>query len=181
MLIKSKQSKNKKSHLHPADVKYMQYLFAYLHTTFELTKSPTKNIIMETTVSPTTAAAPSKSSLLAGRIISVICILFLLFDAIAKIMRESHSVKGTIFLGYGENMVQVIGTILLVCTIIYIIPRTAVLGAILITGYLGGAVAIMMRANQPAYFPIVFGILVWLSLYLRDGKVKSLLNFGGKW
>jgi hypothetical protein len=78
-------------------------------------------------------------------------------------------------------MVQVIGTILLVCTIIYIIPRTAVLGAILITGYLGGAVAIMMRANQPAYFPIVFGILVWLSLYLRDGKVKSLLNFGGKW
>ena len=96
-------------------------------------------------------------------------------------MKESHSVKGTIFLGYGENMVQVIGTILLVCTVIYIIPRTAILGAILITGYLGGAVAIMIRVGQPAYFPIVFAILVWLSLYLRDGKVKSLFNFGGKW
>ncbi|WP_439699052.1 DoxX family protein [Mucilaginibacter sp. AW1-7] len=136
---------------------------------------------METTVSSTPAAAPSKSSLLAGRIISIICILFLLFDAIAKILKESHSVQGTVTLGYSENMVTVIGTILLISTIIYIIPRTAILGAILITGYLGGAVAIMMRANQPAYFPIVFGILVWLSLYLRDGKVKSLLNFGGKW
>ena len=136
---------------------------------------------METTVSPTTATTPSKSSLLAGRIISIICILFLLFDAIAKILKESHSVQGTVTLGYSKNMVTVIGTILLISTIIYIIPRTAILGAILITGYLGGAVAIMMRANQPAYFPIVFGILVWLSLYLRDGKVKSLLNFGGKW
>ncbi len=136
---------------------------------------------METIVSTIPTAAPSKSSLLAGRIISVICILFLLFDAIAKILKESNSVKGTVTLGYSENMVTVIGTILLISTIIYIIPRTAILGAILITGYLGGAIAIMLRVGTPTYFPIIFGILIWLSLYLRNEKVKSLLNFGGKW
>jgi len=130
---------------------------------------------METTSSQTTEKTPSKTAVWIGRIISGICILFLLFDAIGKIVKESHSISGSIALGIPENTIQGIGAALLICTIVHLVPRTAILGAILLTGYLGGAIAIMVRAGQPVYFALVFGILVWLGLYLRNAKIKSLL------
>jgi hypothetical protein len=99
-------------------------------------------------------------------------------DAIMKIFRESHSVQGTIELGWPDASVQVIGSVLLVCTILYIIPRTSFIGAILLTGYLGGAIATMARTgNTPFYFPLVMGVLIWVGLYLRDSKLRELLSF----
>ncbi|TLV03740.1 DoxX family protein [Dyadobacter luticola] len=130
---------------------------------------------MEATfVNPTEKKSTNKAAL-AGKIISGLCILFLLFDAIMKVIKESHSIEGSAQLGWPVDQVQNIGIALLISTILYIIPRTAILGAILITGYLGGAIAIMVRAGQPLYFAAVFGILVWAGLYLRDEKLRELI------
>ncbi len=130
---------------------------------------------MAITNSMQVAKAPGKRTVLTGRIISVLCVLFCLFDAISKLVKESHSMKGSVELGWPESGVQGIGVLLLVCTIIYIIPRTAILGAILLTGYMGGAVAIMVRVGAPFYFPVLFGILIWAGLFLRYEKLRSLL------
>ncbi|MDP9079873.1 MAG: DoxX family protein [Bacteroidota bacterium] len=120
-------------------------------------------------------STPSKASLWIGWIISGLCILFLLFDAIAKIIKEEHSVKGSVQLGWPEHAIQGIGIALLISTILYLIPRTSILGAILLTGYLGGAIAIMIRAEQQLYFASVFGLLVWLGLYLRDAELRKII------
>jgi hypothetical protein len=114
---------------------------------------------------------------LAGKIISALCILFLLVDAIMKVIKHPISVDGSAQLGWPVDQVQNIGIALLVATILYIIPRTAILGAILLTGYLGGAIAIMVRAGQPLYFALTFGVLVWAGLYLRDEKLRKLIPF----
>lgn len=127
------------------------------------------------TLQATATTQQSGKAVWTGRIISGLCILFLLFDAIGKIVKESHSVEGSIQLGWPEHLIQPIGITLLICTILYSIPRTAFIGAILLTGYLGGAVAIMVRAGQPLYFALVFGILVWIGLYFRNPKLKTLL------
>ena len=117
----------------------------------------------------------SGKGVLAGKIISVLCVLFLLVDAIMKVIKHPISVEGSAQLGWPVDQVQGIGIALLVSTILYIIPRTAVLGAILVTGYLGGAIAIMVRAGQPLYFALTFGILIWVGLGLRDEKVRKLI------
>ncbi|MEJ0056814.1 MAG: DoxX family protein [Bacteroidota bacterium] len=113
-----------------------------------------------------------------GRIISGISIAFLLMDAIMKIMRHPVHVEGSTQLGLSVNAVQPIGITLLICTLLYIIPRTSIFGAILLTGYLGGAVAIMVLAGQAFYFPVVFGVLVWGGLFLRNDGVRTLLLKG---
>jgi hypothetical protein len=132
---------------------------------------------MEASFANPNAKSTSNKSVLAGKIISALCILFLLFDAIMKVIEESHSMEGSIALGWPAEHVRSIGITLLLSTILYIIPRTAVLGAILITGYLGGAIAVMVAAGQPLYFAAVFGILVWAGLYLRDEKLRELIPF----
>ncbi|KAA0992395.1 DoxX family protein [Dyadobacter aurulentus] len=116
-----------------------------------------------------------KGGVLAGKIISVLCVLFLLVDAIMKVIKHPISMEGSAQLGWPVDQVQSIGIALLVSTILYIIPRTAVLGAILVTGYLGGAIAIMVQAGQPLYFALTFGILIWVGLGLRDEKVRKLI------
>jgi len=103
--------------------------------------------------------------------------LFLLFDAIMKIIRESHSIEGSVKLGWPDSGIVGLGVLLLICTIFYIIPRTAILGAILITGYLGGAISIMFRVGEPFIFPVIFGILVWAGLWLKDEKLRTLIPF----
>lgn len=110
-----------------------------------------------------------------GRIISILVILFNLVDAIMKIAKAKVSVEGSVALQWPESMVVGIGVALLIATILYAIPKTAVLGAILTTAYLGGAVAIMARVDQPFWFPIVFGILTWAGLYLQYPQVKELI------
>ncbi|WP_353721182.1 DoxX family protein [Dyadobacter sp. 676] len=132
---------------------------------------------MEATLVTSNTKSQGNKGVLAGKIISALCILFLLFDAVMKVIKESHSIEGSAALGWPVDQVQNIGIALLISTILYIIPRTAILGAILITGYLGGAIAIMVRVGQPLYFAAVFGVLVWAGLYLRDEKVRQLIPF----
>jgi hypothetical protein len=147
---------------------------------FVLTNQSNKNYkpkeIMEATFVTPVKPRTDKVALV-GKIISALCILFLLFDAVGKVIRESHHVEGSAALGWPADQVQSIGIALLISTILYIIPRTAILGAILVTGYLGGAIAIMVRVGQPLYFAAVFGVLVWAGLYLRDEKLRALIPF----
>lgn len=132
---------------------------------------------METTITPNPTETKSASKLWAGRIISAICIIFFLFDAAIKIFKEIHAVEGSLKLGLPEHSIQGIGFVLLICTGLYAFRRTAVLGAILLTGYLGGAIAIMVRAEQSMYFALVFGLLVWIGLWLRDERLRVINPF----
>ena len=126
---------------------------------------------METTTPGTRPSA----TVWIGRVLTGLSILFLLVDSIMKIIKESHSVEGTLNLGWPDTAVQPIGILLLVCTILYIIPRTAILGDIFLTAYLGGAVATMARIDISYWFPIMFGVLVWGGLFLRDEKLRALI------
>ena len=129
----------------------------------------------------TQVARTSKSGLWAGRIITALVVLFLIADAVPKIMRVSSVVKATAQAGYPESLVAPIGITLLVCVIVYVIPRTAVLGAILLTGYLGGATATMVRIqNHWFLLPVSFGILVWAGLFFRDERVRALIPLQSK-
>lgn len=120
----------------------------------------------------------SKGMLWAGYILSVLPALFLLLDAVMKLIKPAVVVEQTVQLGYPENVIVGIGIALLVSTVLYLIPRTSVLGAILLTGYLGGAVASHVRLNQGVLailFPVFFGALLWGGLVLRDARLRALL------
>jgi uncharacterized membrane protein (UPF0182 family) len=119
----------------------------------------------------------SKKKRWAGRIISVLVVLFLLFDSIAKLMKVAAVVDGAARLGIPQNLVITIGAVLMACVVVYAIPRTSFLGAILLTGYLGGAVATQLRVGNPLFetlFPIIFGVLVWAGIFLRDSRLRAL-------
>ena len=121
----------------------------------------------------------SKKRPWAGYIVTAIPVLFLLFDAVGKFVRPEPVVAGTVALGYHESVIVPLGVILLVSVILYVIPATSVLGAILLTGYLGGAVATHVRIGNPLFthtlFPVYIGVLVWLGLYLRDARIRELV------
>ena len=117
---------------------------------------------------------PSKSARITGWVISILCLLFLVVDGGMKVINASEAVKGSTHLGWPAELIPGLGIVLLICTLLYAIPRTAILGAVFISCYLGGAVAIMVRVNEPYYFPIVFGILVWVGLYLRIPALRAL-------
>jgi hypothetical protein len=128
--------------------------------------------------SDTQTAPVSQKRLWAGRIISAAPALFLLLDGIMKLVKPAPVVQAKVRLGYSENVIIPLGMVLLVCTVLYLIPRTSVLGAILLTGYLGGAVATHVRAGEGLFsivFPIIFGVLIWLGLYLRDDRLRALV------
>lgn len=114
----------------------------------------------------------------AGRIVSWLPALFLLLDGVAKLFKPAPVIEGTVKLGYSESVIIPLGIVLIACTVLYLIPRTAVLGAILLTGYLGGAVATHVRVGDgifPVAFGITFGVLLWLGLYLRDARLRELV------
>lgn len=120
----------------------------------------------------------SKSNLWAGRIVSVLPALFMLLDGVMKLFKPAFVVEATVKLGYPESTIVPIGATLIICTVLYLIPATSVLGAILLTGYLGGAVATHVRVQEgvfPIVFAITFGILIWLGLYLRDPRLRTLV------
>ena len=123
--------------------------------------------------------AMEKKNLWAGYILSGLPILFLLFDAVGKFVKPAAVVEGTIALGYNESVIVPLGIVLLASTILYLIPQTAVLGAILLTGYLGGAVATHVRVGNPlathVLFPVYLGIMLWLGLYFRDARLRELV------
>lgn len=108
--------------------------------------------------------------------------LFLLLDAVMKFFKPSVVVEGTLKVGYPESVIVPLGVVLFVCTVLYFVPRTAVLGAILLTGYLGGAVATHVRLEEGAFnvlFPVFFGALLWGGLWMRDERIRELLPIRG--
>lgn len=115
----------------------------------------------------------------AGAVMAGLAILFLLFDSLGKLLQVSQVVEESLQLGYPENAVRLIGIILLVCVVLYAVPSTSVLGAILLTGYLGGAVATQLRVGSPLFthtlFPVYLGVLIWGSLLLREERLRALV------
>ena len=123
-------------------------------------------------------ASVAKSRLWTSRILSGIAVLFMLFDSTIHLMVISPVVDAFNQLGYPVSLAIALGIIELVCVAIYLVPRTSVLGAILLTGYLGGAVAANLRIGTPLFsnmlFPVYVGVLVWGGLYLRDARLREL-------
>jgi hypothetical protein len=105
--------------------------------------------------------------------------LFLAFDTVLKVLRLGPAVEGTVQLGYPVNTVQWIGIVELVCLVLYLTPRTSVMGALLLTGYLGGAIATHVRIASPLFthvlFPIYVALLAWGGLYLRESRLRDLV------
>lgn len=120
-------------------------------------------------------APVSKTLLWTGRVLSALPVLMLLMSGVMKLVKPAPVVEGFAHFGYDESIALAIGIVELVCTVIYVIPQTAVLGAILLTGYLGGATATHVRIGEPFFVPIILGVLVWGGLYLRDARLRALL------
>ncbi len=120
----------------------------------------------------------SKSRLRTGRALSTLATLFLVMDGGMKLFKPPFVVQATAQLGYPESTITGIGTALLIATLLYAIPRTTFLGAILLTGYLGGATASGIRIGAPLFnivFPIVFSVIIWASLTMRNRRLEHLL------
>lgn len=134
----------------------------------------------DTMITTATATSGSNMTFWGGHIISGFAILFLIFDAVIKVAQATPAVESTVQLGYAAELVLPLGLIQLVCIAVYVFPRTAVLGAILLTGWFGGAMATHVRAGSPAFsiiFPIIISALVWGGLFLRDARLRGLLPF----
>lgn len=116
-----------------------------------------------------------KAQLWIGRVLVGLIALFMAVDGAARLAGFAPYVEGTVRYGYPLSSAPWIGAVLLVATALYIVPRSAVLGAILLTGYLGGAIATHVRASEPWFFAAVFGVIVWAGLFLRDAHVRELL------
>lgn len=118
-----------------------------------------------------------------GRVLSGLAVLFLVFDGVMKFFMDKlppEALEAGAALQWPIDKMPLVGTILLLCVLIYVIPRTAVLGAVLLTGYLGGAVASHIRVSNPMFthtlFPIYIAVFIWLGLYLRDARVKAVIS-----
>jgi hypothetical protein len=131
---------------------------------------------MEATLPPVTPRHRAvDKKLWTARILSSLALLFLLFDAIAKLLRLAPVMEASVRIGYRAETIVPLGVVLLACTLFYAVPRTAVLGAILLTGWLGGAVATHVRMGEPFWMPVLFGIILWGCLFLRDDRLRALL------
>ena len=124
------------------------------------------------------SAPVANKRLWAGRIMSALAVLFLIFDCTVHIMKPAPVIKGFTDLGWSPSLAIPLGIIELVCLVLYLIPRTSVLGAILLTGYLGGAVATNLRVAAPLFsntlFPIYVAVFLWGGLYLRDNALRAV-------
>jgi len=125
------------------------------------------------------AGSTSSKSIWTGRILSGLAVAFLLFDAIIHVMKPAPVVAGFATLGFPLSVAVPLGIIELVCVVLYVIPRTSVFGAILLTGYLGGAIASQVRIGSPMFsttlFPIYVALFLWGGLYFRDDRVRALI------
>lgn len=129
-----------------------------------------------TSQSAATAAPTSKQMLWTGRVISAIPVLLMIFSAVMKLIKAAPVVQGMPRYGYPESQIVTIGVLELLSCIVYVIPDTAVLGAILMTGYLGGATATNVRIGDPSYvMTVLLGVFVWGGLFFRDARVRALL------
>ena len=125
------------------------------------------------------AGSTSNKSLWTGRILSGLAVAFMLFDAIIHVMKPAPVIDGFTKLGFPVSVAVPLGIIELVCVVLYVIPRTSVFGAILLTGYLGGAIASQVRIGSPMFsttlFPIYVALFLWGGLYFRDDRVRALI------
>ena len=124
-------------------------------------------------------APTSKGRLWTGRVLSALGALFMVFDGVIHVLRIAPVVEAFAQLGYPLGASRTLGVIELICVALYLVPRAAVFGAILLTGYLGGAIATQVRVGAPlcstTLFPVYVGLLLWGGLYLRDERVSSLI------
>ena len=128
--------------------------------------------------SATQTVSISNNTLWIGRFMSALAVLFMLLDGVVKLFNPPPVVESMTQLGYAENLALAIGIIEIVCVAVYVIPRTSVLGAILLTGYLGGAIASHVRIGSDLFslvFPVILGLLLWGGLYLRDEQLRKLI------
>ncbi|HYK38070.1 DoxX family protein [Alloacidobacterium sp.] len=125
------------------------------------------------------ASVVSRKRLWTGRVLSGFVVLFLLMDGVMKLFKPAPVLKAQAELGWPDNITVATGIVLLICTILYAVPWTAILGAILLTGYLGGAVAVQWRVGNPLFaetlFPVYMGILLWAGVYLRDTRLCEVI------
>jgi hypothetical protein len=144
----------------------------------KITITQAKERLMQTLTAP---IAFTKSTRWAGRTLSALPVLFLVLDGAMKVANIQPVVDASVQLGLPVALAPSLGLLLLACVAIYLLPRTAVLGAILLTGYLGGALAVQLRIGAEPFsliFPILLGALLWGGLYLRDGRVRALVAPG---
>jgi hypothetical protein len=130
---------------------------------------------------PRTSGPVSRAQLWTGRGLSAFAVLFLAFDCAIKLLQVSFATQATLELGYPASSVFAIGVIELVCLVAYLIPRTSVLGAVLLTGYLGGAIATHVRIGNPVFthvlFPLYIAAFIWGGLYSREPGLRAFLPF----
>ncbi len=124
--------------------------------------------------SDTQATSTPKWMLWTGRVLTILMGLALLASGIVKLVMPPFTPEGSPDIGWDASLVPILGIVELVCAIIYLFPRTAVFGAILLTGYLGGAVATHVRVHDHFFAPIILGVLLWLGLYLREARLRAI-------
>ena len=118
----------------------------------------------------------SKKVLRVSWVVSAVPVLMLLMSAVMKLLKPAAVVEGFTKLGWPDGYAFGLGILELTCTLVYLVPRTSVLGAILLTGFLGGATATHVRVGDPAFIaPALLGVLIWLGLYLREGRLRPLV------
>jgi DoxX-like family len=128
----------------------------------------------------TKSATTSTGMLWSGRVLTALAGLFMLFDGVMKVVKPQPVVEATVRLGFPESSLTGIGIALIVGTLAYLYPGTSVLGAIVLTGYLGGAVASQVRISADLFsivFPAIFAAIVWGGLYLRNARLRALVPF----
>ncbi|MFC7450430.1 DoxX family protein [Rhodococcus daqingensis] len=134
-----------------------------------------------TTAPAATNAAPSRRARITGLVLSGLAVVFFLFDSLTHIANVEQVRTAMEDLGFDPSLNRVFGVVLLICLAFYVVPLTSILGAVLLTGYLGGAVGTNLLTEQPilstTLAPIYFGILVWGGLYLRDSRVRAIMPF----
>ncbi len=131
--------------------------------------------VLPTTTSVAPVAAPRSWT---GRVLSAMAILFLIFDGAIKVLQLAPAVDGSVQLGYPADLTLGLGLLELACLAVYVLPRTAFLGAVVLTGYLGGAIASQVRIDAPlisVVFPLIVAALLWGGLSLRDARLRALL------
>src|SRR5919108_6488897 len=115
----------------------------------------------------------SKTWIWVGRGVSTLVILFSAFDGVTKVIKEPHVIAASAEFGFSANQIVLIGVLMLACTVLYAIPRTTIFGAVLLTGYLGGAVVSNIRVGHPVFeytFPVMFGVLAWGGIFVREPR-----------
>lgn len=123
----------------------------------------------------TQTAIASKKMLWTGRVISALPVLMLVFGGIMSFMKPPMVLQSVAHLGYPERLVIPLGILEMLCALVYAIPRTSVFGAVLLTAYFGGATATHVRIGEAFYMPVIFGVLVWIGLYLREDRLRALV------